>query len=91
VPLDGPYPIQVLMAVPKKKVNKASQRNWQKRRIKEAYRLNKSSHYPYFSEKGIQCALALVFVGKELVPYEETEKKIKEILEKLPAEHAKHP
>ena len=37
-------PVQVLIAVPKKRYKRAVDRNLLKRRIREAYRLNKQEH-----------------------------------------------
>ena len=38
------FPVQVLIAVPKKRYKRAIDRNLLKRRIREAYRLNKQEH-----------------------------------------------
>lgn len=71
---------QVLFSVSKKKIKKATGRNYIKRRLKEAYRLNKSLLPP----AGL--LLGFVFVGEAKMSFGELEPKIKLLLQKLPNE-----
>lgn len=79
---------QVLFSVSKKKIKKASGRNFIKRRIREAYRLNKSILPP----NGI--LLGFIFVGNPEMSFSEIEPKMKVALEKLikelPQNHSEH-
>ncbi|MFZ9189178.1 MAG: ribonuclease P protein component [Algoriphagus sp.] len=77
-------PNQVLFSVSKKKIKKATGRNYIKRRLKEAYRLNKSLLPP----SGL--LLGFVFVGEAKMSFGELEPKMKQVLQKLPNELSKN-
>ncbi len=77
-------PNQVLFSVSKKKIKKATGRNYIKRRLKEAYRLNKSLLPP----AGL--LLGFVFVGEARMSFAELEPKMKLVLQKLPNELSKN-
>ncbi|MCE2708325.1 MAG: ribonuclease P protein component [Bacteroidota bacterium] len=68
---------QVLFSVSKKKIKKATGRNYIKRRMKEAYRLNKS-----MLEQGGH-KLGLIFVGDPDMSFSEMEPKMKLALQRL--------
>ncbi len=74
------YMPQVLFVVPKKSFKKAVDRNLLKRRIKEAYRLQKAS-LPHLSN--FDC-LAIIFIGKEIKDFRYLQRKLTQILEMLP-------
>ncbi len=64
------YPVQIVISVPKKRFKKSVDRNLIKRRIKEAYRLQKSvSLYPFLQTQQKQLLVAFHYVGKELLDY----------------------
>lgn len=73
-------PNQVLFSVSKKKIRKASGRNFIKRRLKETYRLNKQ----LLSTKGI--LLGFIFVGNPEMSFSEIEPRMKSALERLQKE-----
>lgn len=75
---------QVLFSVSKKKIKKATGRNYIKRRLKEAYRLNKAMLPP----TGL--LLGVVFVGEAKMSFGELEPKMKLVLQKLPNELSKN-
>ncbi|WP_026955424.1 ribonuclease P protein component [Algoriphagus vanfongensis] len=69
---------QVLFSVSKKKVKRAVGRNRLKRRIREAYRLNK--HLLQNPDRSLY--LGLIYVSSDDLSFAEIEKKVKIILEK---------
>lgn len=73
---------QVLIAVPKKLHKKAVTRNLLKRRIKEAYRLNKS----IIADLELNFNLALLYQSKEILTFQEIEKKLVTLLSRLAKE-----
>lgn len=76
---------QVLFSVSKKKIKRANGRNFIKRRLKEAYRLNKHILLP----DGI--ILGFIFVGKAEVTFAEIQPKMIQALTKLNQELPKNP
>src|SRR5690606_18178911 len=72
---------QVLFSVSKRKVKKAVDRNFVKRRIKEAYRLNKSLLY---SDDGqSKHLIGLVYVSSKLEDFHTIQIKIQKILKRI--------
>ena len=79
-----PYPSQLVISVPKKRFKLSVSRNLIKRRIREAYRLNKSTLlYPYLESCSITIILGLNYVGKEIHDYAYIEKKLVEMFKSL--------
>lgn len=74
---------RLLVSVSKKKLRRAVDRNYMKRRVKEAYRLNKY----LLEERGVPKKLiAFIYVSQELMAYREIEPTLKKILHKIPGE-----
>ncbi|WP_258105863.1 ribonuclease P protein component [Marinoscillum sp. MHG1-6] len=71
---------QLLVSVPKKKFKRAVDRNLLKRRIKEAYRVNKNllgdDTAPFFH-------IALIYLDQKVLTYSEIELKLIELLKRL--------
>ena len=78
------YPVQVVIAVPKRKFKKAVDRNLLKRRIREAYRLHKDTHlYPVLAKNDTRIILSLSYIGNEIADYKIIEKKLLTALKQL--------
>jgi|TARA_R110002096_G_scaffold154327_6_gene318368 ribonuclease P protein component len=72
---------QLLVSVSKKKLKNATDRNYIKRRVKEAYRLNK---HLLPSAQGSNKLIALIYVSKDLMGYHEIAPKVIKTLKKIP-------
>ena len=77
---------QTLIVVPKKYIKNAANRNIVKRRIREAFRIYKSSLYTKIKSKKQQLSIALIYHEQEIFPYKIIEEKIKLILGRLSEE-----
>jgi ribonuclease P protein component len=84
----GAAPIQLAISVPKRAFKTAVGRNLLKRRIREAYRLNKSDVSRAFGFEERPVALMLVYVAKETLPYAEIERGMKKIVKKVDKENS---
>jgi ribonuclease P protein component len=75
--------IKSIIVVPKKQLKLASDRNIVRRRMKEAYRLNKSTIENSLKNKGKQLNIAIVYQNDKRLSYKVIEEKIKLILGRL--------
>ena len=75
--------VRVLISVPKRYFRKAVDRNLIKRRIREAYRQNKTVLISSLYDSGKRCDLAIIWNDTVIQPYALTEKCVKEMIGKL--------
>lgn len=79
----GAAPVQVAVSVSKRTFKTAVQRNLLKRRIREAYRLQKHELHEHLSVAGRQISLILIYVAKEPLEYAEIAGGVKKMIRKL--------
>ncbi|MDB5157216.1 MAG: ribonuclease protein component [Mucilaginibacter sp.] len=90
IPGEQQVPAQILFSVSKKRFKRAVDRNVIKRRMREAYRLNKQQQlYELLFATDKRIVFSVGYIGKEIAPYELIEKKMLKLLIQLNAELAK--
>jgi len=83
IPFESPSEsglVQILVSVSKKKIKKATERNLIRRRIKEAYRLNKNINFNQNNSTKNNFALGIIYLSKEIESYEKINKSIQRLL-----------
>ena len=84
IPLPVKNCVQAAFTVGKRNFKRAVKRNLIKRRMREAYRLNKQQLYDEVVEK--QIAVFFIFTGKEISEYKQIEAAVKKGIKKLATE-----
>ncbi|MDA3818824.1 MAG: ribonuclease P protein component [Prolixibacteraceae bacterium] len=74
---------KVLFTVPKRNFKRAVHRNQIRRRMREAYRLNKNELTSLLGEQNQSLALMFIYVEKEIKDYRTIEKGMKKALRKI--------
>ncbi|MCS5491993.1 ribonuclease P protein component [Algoriphagus limi] len=80
-------PNQILFSVSKRKIKKATGRNLMKRRMREAYRINKH----LLSNSSRQLFIGLLYVSSEAMDFKSLEEKTKKVLERIYSEVKNQP
>ncbi len=78
-----PAHAQAAFAVSKRNFKRAVKRNLLKRRMREAYRLNKPAFYDELASKELHIAAMFIFVGKDLIEFPIIEKAMISALKKV--------
>ncbi len=74
---------KIIFSAPKRKFKRAVDRNRLKRMLKEAYRKNNAELLATLKKHNIGLAFYIGYIGKEILPFEVIENKIKEALSRL--------
>ena len=77
------FQIQFTVSVPKKRFKKAVQRNRLRRRIREAYRLNKQWLLDRLPPTTTQLAWMVLYVGKEEADFDEINQQMRVIMQRF--------
>ena len=81
---DSQIPVQILIAVSKKRFKRAVDRNLIKRYTREAYRLNKQEYlYLNLTDSNKQLILSVNYIGKEIATFDYIKKKMQKLLVQL--------
>ena len=79
----GHYPAVVAISVPKRLFKNAVDRNLLKRRIREAYRLNKPAFYSRLLEANVGLKMVIQFQHNKIVDYSTIENGLKKALDQV--------
>ena len=72
-----------LVSIPKRNFKRAVKRNLLKRRIREAFRLHKTALNNTLDRAGMALDMAILYLDKEVLPYEILAKQMQELLARL--------
>ncbi len=79
-------PIKSIIVVPKKKIRLATKRNIIRRRMKEAYRLNRIELENTLKANKLQLNIAIIYQREQILSYKVVDDEIKLMLERLTKE-----
>ncbi|HPF00212.1 MAG: ribonuclease P protein component [Bacteroidales bacterium] len=81
--------LQILFAVPKKRIKKAVDRNRLRRQMREAWRLNAGPLREKCINNSVLLQLGFYYQSNDILPYSIIEQKIKSLIERLIQHHEK--
>lgn len=84
-PSELPHPAQVAVTVSKRLFKRAVKRNLIKRRIREAYRKNKSSLYQFLEDNNTSIIFIIIYKSDTVADYSAIGKSVQDMLKKLSA------
>lgn len=76
-------PVSILVSVSKRHFKRAVKRNRMKRRIREAYRVNKQELLNVLAQKQIRLAIAFIYLSDDLVAFSVIEERMKTALARI--------
>ena len=80
----GDHPVQFLISIPKKRIRKAVGRVALRRRVREAYRLNRHTLLtPVLEQSGQGVDIAFVYLDTSLAPYSVINEKVCSLLQRI--------
>ena len=82
-PTEFPYPAQVAVSVSKKLFKRAVRRNLIKRRMREAYRRNKTSFYQFLADNNTRIIFIIIYKSNTIADFTVIEKSMQDMLKKL--------
>ena len=82
IPPDGTAPTRVAFTVSKRRFKRAVDRNRVKRLMRESWRLHRAD-FEATVPKGLQCAVVLIFVGKDLPDSEAIQRGMVKLLNRM--------
>ncbi len=88
--IDIKYYCKIVIAVPKRRIKKAVDRNRIKRLIKEAYRRNKSDICAFYKDNLHVCHIVVLYTGNMNATFDSINNNLRELLDKMPMEYEKH-
>jgi ribonuclease P protein component len=77
------FPVRTAISVPKRKFRRAVGRNLMKRRLREAYRLNKPGLYETLEQRQQKIQMVILLLSDEFIPYARMERAMREIIRLL--------
>ncbi|MBQ6078926.1 MAG: ribonuclease P protein component [Muribaculaceae bacterium] len=80
----GEHPVQFLISIPKKRIRKAVNRVTLRRRVREAYRLNRHELLmPSLTQSGQGVDIAFVYLDGSPAPYSVIQEKVNSLLTRI--------
>ena len=85
-----PYPARVAISVPKRLFKKAVDRNLLKRRIREAYRLNKQGFHAGLEAVNLRLDLVILYQHREITDYHTIQSGLVQGMHKIVEQVSRH-